>query len=170
MDGPSSTTAASSTLPKDFFSTTQPDPATAVDEDEWAAFERDVLPLAASPKPETISASATISAPALSASEIAAREARENVQTKVEQDIEGEKEDAARALEEEFDEMEGLEERARKLREKREELRKRALERTGDVEGVSTELNMKAGDDTNESGEEDEEDEDEWDAWRMRGS
>lgn len=39
--------------------------------------------------------------------------------------MEAEKEDAARALEDEFDEMEGLEERVRRLREKREELRLR---------------------------------------------
>lgn len=111
-------------------STAQPAGTTTnIDEDEWAAFQRDV----ATPPPETstvpaaVTAAATISAAPITAEEIAAR-AREEASTQArerrEAEIEGEKEDAARQLEEEFDEMEELESRVRRLREKREALRK----------------------------------------------
>ncbi|MCJ1273263.1 hypothetical protein MMC21_001053 [Puttea exsequens] len=99
-----------------------------VNEDEWAAFERDV----ATPPPSIPAlnayTSATITAAPLTAAEIAAQARDEaNVQSKErrEAEVEGEREDAVRALEEEFEEMEGLEERVRRLREMREALRVR---------------------------------------------
>lgn len=95
-----------------------------IDESEWAAFERDV----ATPPPpaSALTSAVTISAAPLTAAEIAAQaREQESLQNKerMEAMIEGEKEDAARRLEEEFDEMAELEERLRRLREKREALR-----------------------------------------------
>jgi zinc finger protein 830 len=107
-----------------------PTPVASVDEEEWAAFVRDV---ATPPPPPLGSAStllgsaATIIAAPLSAAEIAAqaREEAELQQTKADEvDAEADKEDAERRLEEEFEEMAGLEERVRVLKQKREALRK----------------------------------------------
>ena len=102
---------------------TTADPA-AVDEDEWAAFERDVA--TPPPEPSALTAAATISAAPLSAAELAAQSREEdNLQKKSlrEVELEGEKEDAARQMEEELDEMAEFDERVKRLREKREQLR-----------------------------------------------
>ncbi|KAG8532838.1 uncharacterized protein KY384_002716 [Bacidia gigantensis] len=103
-----------------------------VDEAEWAAFEREVAtppPSMLAPNaPSALTTDATITAAPISAAELAAQQKEEERTTgkeRREAEIEAEKEDAARALEDEFDEMEGLEERVRRLREKREELRRR---------------------------------------------
>lgn len=150
-------------------------PINTVDEDEWAAFERDV----ATPPPElsipALNSSATISAAPMTAAEIAAQ-AREqaNTQSKESRDaeLEGEKEDAARALEEEFDEMEGLEERVRRLRGMREALRLKNVEKGGGVEGGEASAGGLDGGvesvqgEENESEGDDEDDEDDgWGAW-----
>jgi len=89
-----------------------------VDEDEWAAFEREVAPLAAQPD----YSAATISAAPLSAQELAAQ-AEEDRRRRPETEAEDEKEDEERRLEEEFEVMEEMEERVRKLRQQREALR-----------------------------------------------
>lgn len=99
------------------------------DEDEMAAFERDLARLEAesnAPPASALDSAATISAAPITAEQLAAQ-AREEASAqrgKRDQELEEEREDAARVLEEEFEEMEGLEERVRKLREKREALRK----------------------------------------------
>ena len=95
-----------------------------VDEDEWAAFERDV----ATPPPEAsaLTAEATISAAPISAAELAAQSVEEASAPRKslrDAELEGEKEDAARQMEEEFDEMAELEDRVKRLREQRERLR-----------------------------------------------
>jgi len=132
-----------------------------VDEDEWAAFEADIA------KAETevqVYEQSVISAPAMSAKELVAKDKEEESRRRrerVEAEAEGDKEDAARKLEEEFEEMESLEQRVRRLREKREALRldgKKQLA-TPPVEV----LEMEEG----ESEDEDDED-DEWDAFRMK--
>ncbi|KAL9121874.1 MAG: hypothetical protein Q9187_001569 [Circinaria calcarea] len=167
-------------LPPDFFdpSTKVPPPPTAsINEDEWAAFERDV----ASPPPESstlaaLHAAATITAAPLTAAEIAARsreEASMQAKEKREVELEGEKEDATRRLEEEFDEMEELEERVRRLREKREEIRRRGAEENVATDGGGSELSAKAGAGAmdgveNEDEDEDDEEDDEWDGWGLR--
>jgi len=119
--------AVSTTLPSHHVSISAKSPA--IDEDEWAAFERDVATPPPDPSlPSAFTAEATISAAPLTAAEIAAQSREQaSLQTKEEREaeVEGEKEDAARALEEEFDEMEGLEERVARLRRMREELRNR---------------------------------------------
>ena len=95
-----------------------------VDEDEWAAFEADI----AAADIQIVNEDAVISAPAMSAAELVQKSLEEtNAQRKerAEAELEGDKEDAARKMEEELDEMESLEQRVRKLREKREALRKK---------------------------------------------
>ncbi|KAI9818858.1 MAG: hypothetical protein M1827_007679 [Pycnora praestabilis] len=156
---------------------------TAVDEDEWAAFERDIAtpPPGAYSGPTALNALATISAAPLSAAELAARstaEASLQGRGRREAELEGEKEDAARQLEEEFDEMEGLEQRVRRLKEKREELRKKREVESAklmEVDGVN-EGKHKPGitgsededddDGIDEEEEEEEEEEEGWNAWR----
>ncbi|KAM0279728.1 hypothetical protein ACHAQH_004419 [Verticillium albo-atrum] len=95
-----------------------------VDEDEWAAFEADIA-AASAPYADD----AVISAPAMTAEEHAANarteeEEREKRRLLAEEDMADEKEEATRALETEFEEMEELEARVRKLKERREALRK----------------------------------------------
>ncbi|KAL9577630.1 MAG: hypothetical protein Q9212_006243 [Teloschistes hypoglaucus] len=151
----------------------QPNPTTQVDEDEWAAFQRDV----ASPPPETsaLTAAADISAAPLTAAELAAQ-SREQASTQAkerrEAEMEGEKEDAARQMEEEFEEMAELEDRVRRLREKREELRRREVEGEkggGDVGDSEVSLKGISRDEdpgTDGEGESDSGDEiDEWGGW-----
>ncbi|KAI4145815.1 MAG: hypothetical protein L6R39_003696 [Caloplaca ligustica] len=99
-------------------------PSPAIDENEWAAFQRDIATPA--PEPSALTVAADISAAPLSAAELAAQsreQASRQAKERLEAEVEGEKEDAARQLEEEFEEMAELEERVRRLRQKREELR-----------------------------------------------
>ena len=96
------------------------------EDEEWLAFQREIeaadIPPAQS---SAVKAAATISAAPMTAEEIAvqAREEQSTQRGRRDEEIEGEKEDAARALEDEFQEMEQLEDRVRRLREKREALR-----------------------------------------------
>lgn len=166
------------TLPSHFFdapSTSSNPSAPPIDENEWAAFERD---MATPPPPASaLTAAATISAAPLTAAEIAAQ-AREQASTqdreKMEAVIEGEKEDAARRLEEEFDDMAELEDRVLKLRAKREMLRRSRAAATategegggvgdGDLEDEISEKGNEADDDHDDdtsSG-----DDDSWNDW-----
>lgn len=148
----------------------QPTPPTTtiqsgvIDEDEWAAFERDVA--TPPPEPSALTAEATIVAAPMTAAELAAQSREEaNVQRKTlrEAELEGEKEDAARQLEEEFDEMAELEERVKRLREKREQLRVAKAESKANVEVEAEKEEGSEGDD--EKDDDDGSDEDEWDLW-----
>ncbi len=108
----------------------QPTSTDPIDEDEWASFEREVVLPTHQPNPSTqtnpLTSSATIIAAPISAAELAAaEETGEPKRTKRDEEIENEKEDAARQLEEEFDQMEELEARVRKMRERREGIRRR---------------------------------------------
>ncbi|PHH68783.1 hypothetical protein CDD82_272 [Ophiocordyceps australis] len=144
-------------------------PLAQVDEAEWAAFEAEMA--AAEKKPRPAMGDATvISAPPMTAEQSAAlkqkaAEPKDTAQAKV--DIEDEREEARRALENEFDEMLDLEERVQRLRERRESLRRSALDKTRDAattNGKTTEVD--GHDDDNHDDEEDEdEDEDEEDDW-----
>jgi zinc finger protein 830 len=154
-----------------------PKPA-MVDEDEWAAFEADIAAAEASAVENVV-----ISAPAMSAAELVAKSKEEEIAQKKERqeaELEGDKEDAARKLEDEFEEMEALEERIRKLKEKREALR---LKASGSKTAVSTlpqeapppkldaaGINGKPedGDDDDEDEDEDEDDDDDWDGFRLK--
>lgn len=146
-------------------------PTAPIDEDEWAAFERDVATPPPDPSaPSVLTAAATISAAPMTAVALAAQ-SREQAslqgRERTEVEVEGEKEDAARALEEEFDEMEGLEERVRRLREKREQLRrkraKEAEERLEDDAELDLEGNGSEGLEEDEGSEDEEHDG--WDTW-----
>ncbi|OAX81839.1 hypothetical protein ACJ72_03816 [Emergomyces africanus] len=169
----------------------QPPPAQSqfIDEDEWALFEREVAaPTKMTPAaaPAAFTAGATISAAPLSAAELAEREKiDQQAQLRMrEQEMSFEKEDAARLLEEEFDEMDQLEDRVRRLKEMRDEIRRRVardgqpgvVEGKGADDGVGEE-GMGQDESGGERDEEDEEDEDEdedeeedegWDNWRFR--
>ncbi|EAW06647.1 uncharacterized protein ACLA_083420 [Aspergillus clavatus NRRL 1] len=163
-----------------------PQKVQSIDEDEWAAFERDVVaPTRMAAAPAAVAAAATISADPLSAEQLAAQQETEKktVAQNREAEIEGEKEDAARFLEDEFDEMEQLEERIRRLKHKRDELRqKRATE---DTKLVQTEATRSSGEisrqqegqpgskkengaNDDDEDEEDDLDDDDWDNWRFR--
>lgn len=140
-----------------------------IDENEWAAFEREVVaPTRAAPTPAAVAASssaATISAAPVTADELAAQQQKQKEeQARVrEEDIEGEKEDAARHLEEEFEEMEQLEERVKRLKAKREELRAHSVVESNGVLVDTQETSLQDGE-----GSEDEDDDEDWDDWRFR--
>ncbi|KAI1387943.1 uncharacterized protein F4822DRAFT_296614 [Hypoxylon trugodes] len=163
----------------------------AIDEAEWAAFEAEVVNDTTTNTTNgtngTSYADATISAPALSAAELAAAKSAEEEHERRTRDslldaqIADEREDATRALEAEFEEMEELETRVRRLKERREELKKasmvnlRGAAKEGEdmvmakspVKGAGKE---NRGDTINEEDEEDDDDDDEddWDAFRFR--
>jgi hypothetical protein len=157
----------------------------AIDEDEWAAFERDVVaPTRVPHAPAAVAAAATISAAPMSAEQLAAQQEAEkgtSIQAH-EAEIEGEREDAARFLEDEFDEMEQLEERIRRLKHKREELRqKRAKEapempqtegsssgKTQEEQIDETKQSDEEEKEENDDGDDDDVDDDDWDNWRFR--
>ena len=149
-------------------------PSQAIDEAEWAAFERDVAtpspPPPSAHAPSAITAQATISAAPVSAADLAKQEEEGEVTRKErrEAELEAEKEDAARLLEEEFDEMEGLEERVRRLREKREELRvRREKEREGD-DGNVPKMDWEPPGGMRTAGvEDDESDDEDFDDWNF---
>ncbi|KAF4998337.1 hypothetical protein FGRMN_3217 [Fusarium graminum] len=150
----------------------------AVDEAEWAAFEADIAATTA-PYDED----AVISAPAMTAEETAAAEAQkeeeaEKRRAQADVDLEDEKEEATRALEEEFEEMEELEARVRRLKEKREALRKHGgsfSQETG-LENIKShgkeDVETPAIEEKDEEDEDDDEDEDEddWDGFRFRST
>ncbi|KAI0104554.1 hypothetical protein F4814DRAFT_431030 [Daldinia grandis] len=155
----------------------------AVDEAEWAAFEAE---LAAEPAPtsgpQDYSADATISAPAMTAAQLAAKsQEEENERRKhfVDAQIADEREDATRALEAEFEEMEELEGRVRRLKERREQLRKggvanlRSAAVNDDVVMAKSPAygkeNINSSMPEEDEDEEDDDDEDDdWDAFRLR--
>ena len=164
--------AASLASLKSLMDSSAPPPTAPIDEDEWAAFERDVATPPPDPiAPSALTAAATISAAPMTAAELAAQsreQASMHGREKREAEVEGEKEDAARALEEEFDEMDGLEERVRRLREKREELRLRRAKEVDEMLEVERKKDMegKRTDGVQEDQEsEDDEDENEWGVW-----
>ena len=130
-----------------------------IDEDEWAAFERDIATPPPEPsKPSVLTAEADVTAAPLTAVELAAQareQANQQAREQREAGIEGEKEDAARALEEEFDEMEGLEERVARLKRMREELRARSAKEQED-KGINAEDKAK-GSEPDEDDDSDEE-------------
>lgn len=144
--------------------------AVQVNEDEWAAFERDLAAPApaADPVPH---AGATISAAPMTAEEIAAQAREEQSQQRGRREVEAEeeREDATRALEEEFEQMESLEERVRRLREQRERLR------MGSTTGAPAEMaepvngggKMEVVEEAAEDDEDDDDEEEDFDDWQF---
>jgi len=115
------------------------------------------MPAPASP---TRYARAVVESAPMSAAEIAAQARHEQSaqRAKKDEEMEGDKEDAARALEDEFEEMEGLEERVRRLRDQREALR---IQPAPPVPPVPPVPQDDAGDSTSD-------DDGDWDDWRFR--
>lgn len=157
----------------------------SVDEDEWAAFEREVVaPTRVPQRPAALAAAATISAAPISTEELAAlreKEGNESQRRNREAEVEGEREDAARFLEEEFDEMEQLEERVRRLKSMREQLRSKrvseggkgdeavALDKGSAPAGESASPDIKRDEEeADEDENDDDEADDDWDNWRFR--
>lgn len=166
-DGQESTAPAAQPSDSTQIAPVPPQASGSVDEDEWAAFEREVAaPTRIPHAPAAVAAEATISAPPVPAEELAAQQEREKASTgrTREAELEGDREDAARFMEEQFDEMDQLEERVRRLKQMREELRqKRANDQAAkDVSMVSEDQRAGA-----ESDSDDDEDED-WDDWRFK--
>ncbi|KAI9925199.1 hypothetical protein ASPWEDRAFT_32502 [Aspergillus wentii DTO 134E9] len=151
------------------------DTSQSIDEDEWAAFEREVAAPSRLPQaPAAISAAATISAAPVSAEQLAAQQEKEkeSMSRTREAEAEGEREDAARFLEDEFDEMEQLEERVRRLKHKREELReKRAADEAEGHPSTITKSKQQDAEAASENADDDDDeddDDDDWDNWRFR--
>ncbi|MCJ1231729.1 hypothetical protein MMC12_008408 [Toensbergia leucococca] len=174
---PPTSQSITATLPLEVFdkpttTTTTTKNTPTINEDEWDAFERDVA--TPPPEPSALTAAATISAAPLSAEEIAAQsraEASAQGRERREEEVEGEKEDAARQMEEEFDEMAELEERVRRLREKRESLRKRREREVGEG-GVAIADVVGGGEDASGGADEGDDNDDneeygwnDWDDW-----
>lgn len=137
-----------------------------VDEDEWAAFERGV----ATPPPEEVSttahrAGATIEAAPLSAAQLAKQENGANSAQRVDQDlyIEEEKDDASKQLEDELDQMNELEQRVNRLKDRREALR-RGVEHAAKANTVEPTVTTHPLSISQDEGEDSAEDE--WDPWR----
>ncbi|KAF4972778.1 hypothetical protein FZEAL_9519 [Fusarium zealandicum] len=149
--------------------------ALQVDDAEWAAFEADIAATSA-----PYDQDAVISAPAMTAQEVAAADAEreeeaEKRRAQVDVDLEDEKEEATRALEEEFEEMEELEARVRRLKEKREALRKRGESFSQDVTaakptGLGKENIHAPVVEEKEDEDDDDDDEDDWDGFRFRAA
>ena len=156
-----------------------------VDEDEWAAFEADI----AAATFITAYDDATISAPAMTAEESARRKAEGEQDddprqrtSKPEADLADEREDAARALEDEMDEMRGLEAKVLRLKERRDALRQRAAShgQEGSGEGAKAAAVAELGkenaaassvavvEEEDEAESDDDDDEDDWDGFRFR--
>ncbi|KAJ5759450.1 hypothetical protein N7520_006606 [Penicillium odoratum] len=146
-------------------SVSTPNAPDAVDEDEWAAFEREVAEPSRMPQPlAAVTAAATISAAPISVDELAAQQERDTATTsRAREELEGDREDAARFMEEEFDEMDQLEERVRRLKHMREELReKRARDEAQDRPMVSEAPHA------DDSDSDDDDDDEDWDDWRFK--
>lgn len=164
--------------------------STANDDDDWAAFEAEVVH--AAPEPGTAAGAvgaaarvpdgAVISAAPLTAEQLAAKseeEEREKRRMQADVDLEDEKEEATRALEAEFEEMEELEARVRKLKEKREAIRRGSV--TSALPAVTTSENKQAkplvngnsieekeAEEEDEDDDEEEDEEDDWAGFRFR--
>lgn len=148
-------------------------------DDVWAAFEADLVHAKPAAPPPAVAGFAdeiaVISAPAMSAAEIAAKshdEEHEKRRALADVQRDDEREDATRALEAEFEVMEELEARARRLRERREALR---VQRGGDVaerkaggEGAGKENSSNRMRVVEEEEDEDDDEEDDWDGFRFR--
>lgn len=167
--------AATNGLPHD---NEKPAPAAEpFDEAELLAFERELAALESEPAniPSALNATATISAAPLTAEQLAAQATEEQStrrRGRRDLEVEAEKEDAERVLEEEFEEMKGLEERVKRLRERREMLRRGSEVREDQGGGGWMVEDGLGGGLTNRTvvHEEEEDDEDEDDDWGFGGA
>ncbi|KAJ4393471.1 hypothetical protein N0V93_002683 [Gnomoniopsis smithogilvyi] len=182
--------AFASTTGKESTATT-PVPAPGNEDDDWAAFESEVVHAASAPAKSTVTAAAgysgdaVIAAAPMTTEQIAAKqeeEERERRRAQADVDLEDEKEEATRALETEFEEMEELEARVRKLKEKREAIRRGSVptaaagslddsNKTSLAAPPAAKQNVNGSAETEEEDEDDdddEEDDDDWAGFRFR--
>lgn len=134
----------------------------AIDEDEWAAFEREVAPLAQSDY-----SAATISAAPVTAEELA-RQKEENRRKQQDNEAEADREEEEGRVQEEVEIMEDLEGRVKRLREKREALRITRPSRDATAQPATNEKVEEAADDAERRGQDFEEgtdDDDDVDDW-----
>ncbi|KAI1141866.1 hypothetical protein F5Y05DRAFT_410425 [Hypoxylon sp. FL0543] len=190
---PSTTTTTTTT-------TTQPPasdrPPTAIDETEWAAFEAEVANAPTPPPPTSALAAlssngATISAPALTAEQLAAKSQEEEHERRkhlLDAQIADEREDARQAHLAELDDMAELDDRVRRLKARREEVQRRsvanlrgafAASASPDADVVMAKGGAAEGKENSNTGtipeeeeeeddDDDDDDEDGWDAFRFR--
>lgn len=185
-----------------FIATAGPASATAAggggDDADWAAFEAEVVHAAPAATATSTTTAATtrpgyapdavISAAPLTADQIAAKseeEERAKRRAAADVQIEDEKEEATRALETEFETMEELEARVRKLKEKREALRRGSVTAVAAATATTSatpatipeESTTKAdgkenvngvAEDEEDDDDEEEDDEDDWVGFRFR--
>lgn len=149
---------------------TQPQQPSAPSLDPTAEAELDAflteMDKESAPQPQhTYSSGAVIEAAPMTAAELAAqaREEQSAQRARRDEDMEAEKEEAARALEDEFEEMEGLDERVKKLREQREALRSQSARLP-----LSTDTALVRPPPEDEQSESDDDDDEDWDDWRFR--
>ncbi|RYP88162.1 hypothetical protein DL770_004667 [Monosporascus sp. CRB-9-2] len=186
-------TSAPTSAPPATATTNTTTTTSAVDEAEWAAFEAEIaaadIPACPTGPGAYDEAAAVISAPALTAEQAKSLE-EENERRRaqlLDTTIADEREDAAASLLAEFEEMEELEGRVRRLKERREELRKARVGGAANLGAGPTATNVVGGDgktagavaaagkenaaddevdDDEEDGDED--DEEEYDVFRFR--
>jgi hypothetical protein len=132
-------------------------------EAELEAFMNEINAEKPMPPPPTRYSGAVIEAAPMTAAQIAAqaREDQSAQRARKDEEMEGEKDDAARALEDEFEEMDVLEEKVKKLREQREALRSKSMSAV-ELEAVAPADTQPVEDGDSESDDED------WDDWRFR--
>ena len=140
-----------------------PPPLDPSDEAELDAFLTEMNKVPAPQLQRSYASGTVIEAAPMTAAELAAqaREEQNAQRARRDEDMDAEKEEAARALEDEFEEMEGLDERVKKLREQREVLRSQSAQLPAPIETSPTQSQL------NVEESESEEDED-WDDWRFR--
>ncbi|KAK7185602.1 uncharacterized protein CC84DRAFT_1159090 [Paraphaeosphaeria sporulosa] len=145
----------------------QPDatkPPLPAADDELDAFMAEMDQAAAEPQhnPASYSGAVIESAP-MTAAQLAAqaKEDKTAQRARNDEEMEDEKEDAANALQDEFEEMDGLEERVKKLREQREALRVKHA--ATDVREETVPLPALQPEDEDSVSEDDD-----WDDWRFR--
>ena len=125
------------------------------DDDEMAAFERDIASLEQQPD----FSAATITAAPVSAAELEEQQ-REDKRKHQELEVEDEIDEEGRKLEEEFEAMEELEDRINKLKERREALRVGGNERSAVVASASIPTAQAPGKKDKDSGGESDDDDD----------
>lgn len=136
-----------------------------INEDEWAAFEAEIAPLALAHEQAADYANATISAAPISATEIAAQQAASSGRSRRDEEAEDEKEESEQRLADEFDVMEEMEERVRRLKEKREALRVNADVNTTPAPVGGTQMDEARKPPESESESDDDDDDDDGNDW-----
>lgn len=145
---------------------TVPEPKyTKADEDDLDAFIKQMEEVPKPQHPLPGYSGAVIEGAPMTAAELAAQEREDQIgqRGQREEELEAEKEDAARQLEDEFEDMDELEGRVRKLREKREALRLAQAQATAEDIVVADPEPMSIE-------EESESDDEDWDDWRFRSA